>query len=343
MYAEDQEKEKKNKRIAMITSGSIHAALILIFFFLLAWREPVPPIPEYGIELAFGMDEVGSGDNPATTPVQQPEPDPTPPSEGNPPPSEVNKVEAAKPTPSPVEAPKTEVNPPKPTVTESKAETIRTETPPVTQTEASVKVEEKASTTKTEEVVEKEVEEVEKEVEKVTPPKEEMKEAVKETAPPAEKKTEVINEAAVMRPPTEKTGEGGTASEKGAATESNRGEEKNEQGTKGKEEGTIDARGLYGSQGGGGGGTSLNMSGWQWDFLPRPKDNTSESGKIVFEIKIDDRGEIISIRTLEKSVSPAVEKIYRSEVEKLTFSKTSGNTRPAPVSTGTITFILRAR
>jgi hypothetical protein len=146
-----------------------------------------------------------------------------------------------------------------------------------------------------------------------------------------------------MRPPTEKTGEGGTAAEKGAATESNRGDDKNEQGTKGKEEGTIDARGLYGSQGGGGGGTSLNMSGWQWDFLPKPKDNTSESGKIVFEIKIDDRGQIIYIRTLEKSVSPAVEKIYKSEVEKLTFSKTSGNTRPAPISTGTITFILRAR
>jgi hypothetical protein len=62
------------------------------------------------------------------------------------------------------------------------------------------------------------------------------------------------------------------------------------------------------------------LSGWRWDFEPNPPDTSNENGKIVFEIKIDDRGEIISVRTLEKTVSPEVERIYRQEVESLTFS-----------------------
>lgn len=114
-------------------------------------------------------------------------------------------------------------------------------------------------------------------------------------------------------------------------------------GDKGDPQGTIDARALYGVQGGGQGGSSLDMAGWIWDFEPRPDDTSSENGKIVFEIKINDRGEITSIRTLEKTVTPGVEKIYREAVEELTFSPLSANVRPAASSTGKITFIIRSR
>lgn len=88
---------------------------------------------------------------------------------------------------------------------------------------------------------------------------------------------------------------------------------------------------------------ALDMSGWNWDRLPKPGDVSNEEGHIVFEIKIDDEGEIISIRTIEKSVSDPLVKIYRSEVAILTFSPTSDNVRPAPTSTGRITFIIKAR
>jgi len=114
------------------------------------------------------------------------------------------------------------------------------------------------------------------------------------------------------------------------------------EGDKGDEKGSIDSRALYGSQGGGG-GPHLELSGWMWDFTPNPRDTSNENGKIVFEIKIDDRGEIISVRTIEKTVSPEIERIYRQEVESLTFSPISSNTRPAPVSTGKITFIIRSK
>lgn len=56
------ETEKKNKRIALFSSVGIHAALLLAFFFLMAWRAPNPPLPEYGIELNFGLDDQGGGE-----------------------------------------------------------------------------------------------------------------------------------------------------------------------------------------------------------------------------------------------------------------------------------------
>jgi periplasmic protein TonB len=63
------QQEKKNERIAMFTSIGIHVGLFLLFFFMVAWRAPNPPLPEYGIELNFGMDSRGSGDVQPETPV----------------------------------------------------------------------------------------------------------------------------------------------------------------------------------------------------------------------------------------------------------------------------------
>ncbi len=67
----DQE-EKKNKRTGLIVSAGIHLALFVLFFFILAWKEPNPPLPEYGIELNFGLDNAGTGSvQPRSTPNNQ--------------------------------------------------------------------------------------------------------------------------------------------------------------------------------------------------------------------------------------------------------------------------------
>lgn len=51
---DSQEKqEKKNRRIGWITSAFVQLFLLILFYFLIAWREPDPPIPDYGIELGF--------------------------------------------------------------------------------------------------------------------------------------------------------------------------------------------------------------------------------------------------------------------------------------------------
>jgi hypothetical protein len=62
----------KNKRIAFLVSAVLHASLFLSFFFLISWRAPYPPAPEYGVELNFGLDNQGGGDIQPDAPVGNP-------------------------------------------------------------------------------------------------------------------------------------------------------------------------------------------------------------------------------------------------------------------------------
>lgn len=59
---DEKEVDKRNKKAGLMVSVGIHVLLLLAFLFILAWREPDPPLPEYGIELNFGMTEVGTGE-----------------------------------------------------------------------------------------------------------------------------------------------------------------------------------------------------------------------------------------------------------------------------------------
>ena len=268
-----EQEEKKNQKIGMAVTLGLHALVLGLFFFMLAWREPDPPIPEYGIELNFGMDQTGSGDNPT------PNPDPV-----------VQEVES-----EPVEEPAVEE-----VVETLPTETIEESTPTdvVTQPEPSPDV--------VKDVPETSPNEVEQVEEEITKPK------VPEAQPYP------------------------------GSSASNEGDDADEVGDKGKEEGTLDARAIYGAQGSGQ-GASLQMEGWNWDYIPRPDDPSSESGKIVFQVTIDDQGEVIGVRTLEKTVSPAVERLYQEAVERVTFSRTADNIRPAATSIGRISFIIRSK
>ena len=103
----------------------------------------------------------------------------------------------------------------------------------------------------------------------------------------------------------------------------------------------IDERAIYNStKTSGAKGSSLEMQGWIWDFEPNPQDKSSESGKIVFEITVDYYGEIVGLKTIETTLSPKVENIYKEEILKLTFSPTN-NRNPADISKGKITFIIK--
>jgi hypothetical protein len=83
------------------------------------------------------------------------------------------------------------------------------------------------------------------------------------------------------------------------------------------------------------------MTGWKWDEPPTPDDKSEATGKIVFEVKVDETGEIVGIKTLERTVDPSIVEKYKKAVEKLTFSKTRDNQNPAETSTGRITFVLK--
>lgn len=250
--------------------------MLILFYFLIAWKEPFPPIPSYGIELSFGLEETGQGEIAPGTPEPQEETE------------ETEEVAEEQPEEVIEEIP-TEA------VEESEVEEV-----PVSETPSPDVVEEKKE---------------------VTPP------PVKETKPEQEVKEEVL-------PPPNTTTESETVSPSQGTT--------TEPGDEGKKEGVVDDRALYGSQGGGENGASLQMAGWTWDSPPNPNDQSDETGKIVYEITIDDEGYIITIVLKSSTVSPEIQRLYRESVGKLTFSKNS-EYKPAPTSSGTITFLIQTK
>jgi outer membrane biosynthesis protein TonB len=291
-----EQERNKDKRVGWAVSASIHVLIILLFFLINAWTAPDPPLPEYGIELNFGIEEAGSG---YEQPVTQPTP-PTVEEQGEPEEQIVEEQEEVveeQPEPEPVENTAVEELP------DSQQEDSPVETKPA----------------EVPKPVAKPVEEVVKETKPVTKPVEQ---------PPKEE------------PKVEEKKVDSNALYPGSASQGNK---ENKVGDAGNPDGNVEARALYGKQGGGGGGPSLDLAGWRWDYVPNPNDNSKENGRIVFEIRVDDNGEVIGVRTLEKTVSPAIEQLYRREVEKLTFSPTSDNTIPAPISTGKITFIIQSK
>ncbi len=292
-----EQQEKKNKMIAMITTGGFHALLLLIFMFVIAWRAPDPPLPEYGIELNFGTDSQGGG---PTQPTEQ---------VGSQRPSD-DEVEQTK-NEQPQEETKPEVR------EEVKPQDTRpVEQPVVTQQESPVAV---------------------NQPEKKPDPK------------PAEKpkpNQPVITETKPQEKTVEQKASSSTVADKTttdntAGKQATQGDDANKAGDKGDPKGKIDADALYGKAGGGSGGAGLDLAGWNWDYIPKPNIPNNETGRIVFEIKVDDSGEIISIRTIERSVSLEAEAICRKEIEKLTFSKTGTNV--PSISTGRITFVMRTQ
>ena len=87
-------------------------------------------------------------------------------------------------------------------------------------------------------------------------------------------------------------------------------------------------------------GAVLDLRGWEWDSLPTPNDPSSEIGKLVFEVTVDENGDVIAIHTLEKTVSPQVAQCYKEALSVLTFSPTEG-TNATGMTTGRITFLLQ--
>jgi len=297
-----EEKDKKNKQAGIFISIGTHIAVILLFIFLVAWRAPNPPLPEFGIELNFGTSEQGTGDiQPETTPA------------------EAESEEEAMPD-SPEEV-----------AEETVEETIET---PVEET------------TKNVEEVTEVTDAVKEEIIPVT--EQETEAPVKEPEKkPEEVKPKVVEKKEDPKPPKvlypgKKEGAAGTTGAAKDPAKANQGDKTDAVGDQGDEKGNVDARALYGTQGGGGGGSMLEMAGWMWDNEPDPKETTSQSGKIVFEVIIDDRGNVTSVKPTSYTVSASLMRIYQAEVERLTFSKTSSGTAP-PSSKGKITFIIKAK
>lgn len=121
------EREKKNKMIGAGVSAGVHLLALLAFLFVMAWQAPNPPAPEVGIELNFGTDLAGSGDEQP----QNPSPKPSPEAE------QIAESQQAQSQPEPVKVPTVTPEVAKPTPIEQAVEKVVTqpEPSPVTQQE----------------------------------------------------------------------------------------------------------------------------------------------------------------------------------------------------------------
>ena len=150
-----------------------------------------------------------------------------------------------------------------------------------------------------------------------------------------------VDPEAVYKPNAQKSTSDSKTTGTKAGTPGNHGDDPGKTGDKGNPEGSLDAKALYGKPGGGAGGSSLELSGWDWDEIPRPNVPNNITGRIVFQIQVDSQGELRGIDIIENSLNPEATKACREAVEKLTFSKTGTNV--PDLSKGKITFVVRAK
>jgi outer membrane biosynthesis protein TonB len=288
-----EQQEKKSRRIALASSLGIHGVLLLLFFLIAAWRAPNPPLPEYGIELNFGMDDQGTGEVQPTTPVGTEQSDQE---------EEVNTSPEESATPEQTEVTGEENITPAETKPEAPQVTSQAESPEVVKEGKDVKP-------------------VEKPVEKSTEAKEEIK-------PEEEAK-------AVYRPDTKPTTE--DAAKGKAGTQASQGDAGNKNGDQGDPQGTLDAKALYGKEGGGGGGVSMSgFNGFAWPKVETPALPNEAYGIYEFTVKVDDQGVVISVTAAQRGLSIEAERRLKAAIQKLQFVPKGSN---LPVqSEGRITF-----
>lgn len=291
--------EKKNHRLGIISSIGIHVAMLLLFFFVMGWTAPNPPLGEVGsgIELNFGLDDQGGGDiQPEVPPgaVESTAPE--------------KKVEEAQiPQEEKVKA-------------EQKPEETKVETPLTSEEESPVTVKESRKEAK----VTREVKEKPAEVK----PMEQLAESKKE-----EKK--VVKEPDARKGAEEKKGTPGPSQgdDKGKA-----GDKGNPQGTlDAKSLYGKPGTGGDGDGGGGGGGISVSgFAGFERPTIAKPEIPNESYGTYSFKVKVNRDGQVISIIPISKGISLEAERIFKRTIENTEFI--SKETNLTADSEGTITF-----
>ena len=112
-------------------------------------------------------------------------------------------------------------------------------------------------------------------------------------------------------------------------------------GDQGNPKGSIEAGSLYGKPGGSKSGLALNVAGWGMGARPQVNDDSDESGRIVFEITVDDTGDIINVKVKEADVSQSVVDVYKRAVSRMKLVPKSDNV--PRTSKGTISFNIKSR
>ena len=300
---EQQERQKRMK--ASLGTVGVCGVVFLLLLLTSAWKTAGSGEGDYpGIEVNLGYDDQGSGNDQPQTEI-----------------GDETAKDTENPPAQPVEDPKQEVAAPATTQDEPDAKIIQPTT--VTDPNSDVEIkEDKKEIKPTEKPVEKKI--VEKPVEKKV-----------------EEKPKVVDKNAVYQGKTNSSTKTPGEGEGKQGTTGNEGDDTGKSGDKGVEGGTPGAAVYTGTPGGGDGGT-LDLNGWEWDNVPKPNIPDNETGRVVFQIEVDENGDLLTYRKEAGTVSAAAERACIAAIQKLTFSKKSGAKVP-PVSRGKITFVIRAQ
>ena len=306
MYSLQTEKDKENQMIAAASTAVLMSVLIIAMMFMRIFTSlPKDPVIEY-VEVNFGLDAAGSG---KVQTLNRASDSPR-----------AEDVKKADDTPKQKAVPKV-TPPPTPKIEAKPAKVIAIKPPITTKVESPVEASEKVTKpTKT--------------IPKETP-------KPLETPKPEPKPEKKIDDNALFKKSSGASGSNGTSGKASGTGGNNNGDKPGSVGDQGNPKGKIDAGSLYGKPGGSSQGVALNISGWGMGSRPQVNDDSDESGKIVFEIKVDDSGDILSVRVKETTVSQSVVELYKRAVNKMKLVPKSDNV--PPVSTGTLTFIIKTK
>lgn len=308
--------EKDSKRKSTIITIVINILLLLAFYFIVVWKQPIPPLPTYGLELNLGFSDTGSGNRNS----------PNPPSET---PSQNTEQAAAGEIAQAVTQPATPAPSPQTQTAKPKTSSKPAANQAVTTKPSPIKGEEKAA-------------------ERTKKPEPTKTEPTKTITTPAKSDAETTTQKAPEQPKIDQRaifGAGGTSGKSSTPASGGAQGTSNAKGDEGRPTGTVDGRAIMGEGSGkgtnSGSGYSLDLAGW--DFASRPNINdqvSTRNGRIVFKITVDDAGRVVQAVPLEYNVSNEVLAYYRQVVNQISFKK-SGGTAAADFSTGKITFLIK--
>jgi outer membrane biosynthesis protein TonB len=309
-FAASLKDDREHQMIGLVTATVVMSLLLMLMMFveIFSVLPKTEKTIEY-IEINFGTDKAGYGKVQTYNKANDS--------------PRAEDVKKADDTPKVKPTPVTKVTPPPtPKVEAPKIAKVAPVKPPIT-TKAESPVEVKENTKPVKSTPKAEAKPVE------TPVK----------AAPPEKK---IDESALFKKSSgSNSGGNGTNGKASGTGGNNNGDKPGSVGDQGNPNGKIDAGSLYGKPGGAKSGVALNIAGWGMGRPPQVNDDSDESGKIVFEIKVDDSGDVINVRVKETTVNQSVTDLYKRAVDKMKLVSKSDT--HLPVSTGIITFIIKSR
>lgn len=307
--------ENESKKKSWIITVLVNIALLIAFYFIVVWKEQIPPIPTFGLELNLGFTPTGSGDRNS----------PNAPSEVQTPvtesaaPGEIAPAVTKPATPAPSQ--KTETAKPKTASKPAVNQAVTTKPSPIRGEEKATENTKKPEPVKTEPT------------KTVTAPAKSEAEATTQKAPEKPK----LDQRAIF-------GAGGTSGKGTQPASGGAQGSSTDKGDAGDPKGTVDGRAIMGEGSGkgaaSGAGYSLDLAGWDFSSKPAINDRVStRNGKIVFKITVDDSGKIVQAVPLEYNVSNEVLAYYRQVVNQINFKKQGG--AAADFSSGKITFVIK--